>query len=168
MEQIRKAEELIASLQGKNDAAKKEVEKVTSMSPVVNLRIGLLEFFEKAFKSVEEENQFKRKVREHIEDRMDNPDPEDPMSNAQLISLYNTLGNRSVETLINILSAFKPAPEQDIFGTGKSIENDGGLKQPLRTSDRESIDVLDRFMQELERRQNSKAKGKVEDEDTDS
>jgi len=140
------ANKLIPSL--RNDENEKAVNKIRVVDPFFSLKSSLFEFFQNMLQKVQTDDEFTKRVKDALIDKIEAND----ISVNQLLNLLDSVNKEKINLVDSILSIFKPIP-----GTGEvsplidpRISNnlsDSGPFTNLSTNERNVLDKLSRVLQ---------------------
>lgn len=124
--------------------------------PLMSLKGVLFSFFEKRLKSIEEEDDFRKKVKSAILQRIESGEVSIP----QLISLYNEVSTQSTYATNSILDIFKPNKEGAVspLVQNNEVDNSGipsnGFDN-LSGDEAEAMQVLTAILGEIKKTRDS-------------
>jgi hypothetical protein len=99
--------ELMQHMSNKDIEKETNIINVTESDPLFSLKNVLLKFFQKRLDVIQAEESFKQVVKDAIEEKIENNE----MSPAQLINLYQKIGDQSVFSTNALFDVFKPNKE---------------------------------------------------------
>jgi len=146
------AEKIIGTI--KDPEVQKEVNAVRfhESDPLMSLKGVLFSFFEKRLKSIEEEDTFRKKVKEAILERIESGEVSIP----QLISLYNEVSTQSTYATNSILDIFKPNKEGAVSPLVQNNDSESQSGSPtgfenLSGDDSEAMQILTALVSEIQK-----------------